>query len=143
MKRFMQFAMYNAPLATSLVVAGGLVGWATSLNNDSQSRFPNAIAYNGEVVSALEALEEVLPTPKLLHQVVCLVNQLCLLEHTPTFNSTYIAVELEGKIAAELTRLTRIPWLEEAIVEYNQRLITALSSVTTNISHEVARLSGK
>lgn len=131
--KLFQFARPNAMLLASSMVVGAVVDKCFSLNGPV-SRFPPGISANLQLVSALTALEEVLPNPLLMTNLVKLCESLCRLEFDSYGGAQYLATQIVGQIKQELLTYRVIPWLTEDLPELEDGVMDAVQAVQTNIS---------
>lgn len=137
-----QFATFLNHVQSNLglMVVGGVVGGAvTKLNlTGPVSRFPAGIATNLELASALESLEDVLPNPLIMKQLIMLCETLCRLEFGNAIGTHYQAAELMHLIKQELGRFKIIPWLSEDMDAFETSIMQAVQCIQSNIHHEYA-----
>ena len=128
-----QFARPNAMLLASSVVVGAVVDKCFSLPGP-MSRFPPGISSNLQLVSALTALEEVLPDARLMTKLVKMCESLCRLEFDSYSGAQYLATQIVSQIKQEIVSYRVIPWLAEDLPELEDAVMEAVKAVQTNIS---------
>lgn len=133
------YAKNNLGFIVTSTVVGVAVGTLNSVE-PPRSRFPPAISTNLQLVTALTALEEVLPEPRLMTKLVFNCERLCALEFNAYTGAQYLAVVLLNDIQRELHSFRVIPWLSEDLSELEDGVMTAVLAVQSNIGVEFCSL---
>lgn len=121
------------------IVTSTIVGAALGTLTDAKppcSRFPPAISTNLQLVTALSAMEEVLPDPRLMTKLVLHCERLCTLEFNAYSGAQYLAVVVLNDIQRELHSFRVIPWLSEDLFELEEAVMQAVLNVQNNIGVE-------
>lgn len=133
--RLLSFAKHNLGFIVSSAVVGAAIGKLTSAKHPD-SRFPPAISTNLQLVTALAALEEVLPNPLMMAKLVLHCERLCTLEFNAYSGAQYLAVVIVNDIQRELHSFRVIPWLTEDLSEIEDGVTQAVLAVQNNIDAE-------
>ena len=133
--KLLSFAKHNLGFILSSTVVGAAIGSLTSAK-PPDSRFPPAISTNLQLVTALTALEEVLPNPLMMAKLVLLCERLCTLEFNAYTGAQYLAVVVMNDIQRELYSFRVIPWLTEDLSEIEDGILQAVLAVQNNIDVE-------
>jgi hypothetical protein len=131
--QFLRFAKPNLAFIASSVVFGVAAEACMSVPAPT-SRFPHAISTNNQLVLALSALEEVLPNPKLMTELVRQCEALCSLEFNKYAGAHYLATSIVDQIQKELATFRVIPWLSDDLQELEDAVMESVRAVQTNIS---------
>jgi hypothetical protein len=130
-------AKNNLGFIVTSTLVGAAIGSLTSAKPPC-SRFPPAISTNLQLVTALSALEEVLPNPLLMTKLVLHCERLCTLEFNAYSGAQYLAVVVLNDIQHELHSFRVIPWLSEDLFELEEAVMQAVMNVQNNIGVEFA-----
>lgn len=133
--QLLSFAKHNLGFIVSSTVVGAAIGQLTSAK-PPDSRFPPAISTNLQLVTALTALEEVLPNPLMMAKLVLHCERLCALEFNAYTGAQYLAVVVMNDIQRELYSFRVIPWLTEDLSEIEDGIMQAVLAVQNNIDVE-------
>jgi len=133
--KLLSFAKHNLGFIVSSTVVGAAIGQLTSAK-PPDSRFPPAISTNLQLVTALTALEEVLPDPLMMGKLVLQCERLCALEFNAYTGAQYLAVVVMNEIQRELYSFRVIPWLTEDLSEIEEGIMQAVLAVQNNIDVE-------
>ena len=99
-----------------------------------KSRFPQATSTNNQLVLALSALEDVLPEPRIMTELVRRCEMLCQLEFNNYGGAHYLATNMVNQIQTELASFRVIPWLTDELPELEKAVMEAVQAVQTNIT---------
>jgi hypothetical protein len=128
------YAKPNAMLLATTMAVGAMVEKGISASLKLECRYPKAIASNLQLMTALTALEDVLPNPRLMANLVRLCEGLCQLEFKPYLGARYLALEMVSQIETEVKRFRVIPWLTEDLADIEAGIMEAVKIIETNIS---------
>lgn len=120
-------------LLAASVGLGVVVEKIVTESSNSVCRYPDAIAANIQLMTALTALEDVLPNPRMMVKLVSLCEGLCRLEFNHYMGSHYLANDMVGQIKNELKTFRVIPWLTEDLIEIEAAVMEAVQVIKTNI----------
>jgi hypothetical protein len=133
LSQLVRFAKPNLAFILTSVALGAAAEACTTVPLP-KSRFPKAIATNNQLVLALSALEDVLPTPRIMTELVKRCEMLCQLEFSNYGGSHYLATSMVDQIQSELASFRVIPWLTDELPELEKAVMDAVQAVQTNIT---------
>jgi hypothetical protein len=133
LSQLLQFVRPNAMLLASSMVVGAVIDKCFSMPGPV-SRFPPGISSNLQLVTALAALEEVLPDARLMTNLVKMCESLCRLEFDSYSGAQYLATQIVSQIKQEIVSYRVIPYLTEDLPELEDAVMDAVRAVQTNIS---------
>jgi hypothetical protein len=133
LSQLLQFVRPNAMLLASSMAVGAVIDKCFSMPGPV-SRFPPGISSNLQLVTALAALEEVLPDARLMTNLVKMCESLCRLEFDSYSGAQYLATQIVSQIKQEIVSYRVIPYLTEDLPELEDAVMDAVRAVQTNIS---------
>ena len=128
-----EYAKPNAMLLAASMGLGAVIEKVVTESSKSVCRYPDAIAANIQMMTALTALEDVLPNPRMMAKLVNLCEGLCRLEFNHYLGAQYLAHDMVSQIKSELKTFRVIPWLTEDLIEIEAGVVDAVQVIQTNI----------